>query len=228
MQARNPHRICTWDDEANCVGCDLRGELNCRWDSKVLKFFIAKEMPPVIIAVFGMVLAGIATGLWWPLVAFAIACIALWGAGIETRILCSHCPFYAEESKTLHCLALHGSPKWWRYRPHPMNRVEKATLISFFSILLLLPILAEAYGIWFISARYAEFGLVALLGMIGITLATIIGGLLWLFIMSYAFCSSCINFSCPLNRVPRSTVNKYLEKNPVMKDAWAGGGHKQS
>lgn len=79
MQARNPHRICTWDDEANCVGCDLRGELNCRWDSKVLKFFIAKEMPPVIIAVFGMVLAGIATGLWWPLVAFAIACIALWG-----------------------------------------------------------------------------------------------------------------------------------------------------
>ena len=31
----------------------------------------------------------------------------------------------AEESKTLHCLGNNGAPKPWRYRPGPMNNIEK-------------------------------------------------------------------------------------------------------
>jgi len=181
---------------------------------------VLKEIPLFIMAAFGMALVGVVTGAWWPLIVFAAVCIAFFGLGIETRILCSHCPYYAEEGRTLHCLALHGSPKLWRYRPEPMNRVEKTTLLSFFSFLLLFPVIVEAYGIWFISAHYGQSGLIALLGMIGITLANIMGVMQWILIMMYAFCSRCVNFSCPLNRVPKSTVDAYLEKNPVMKEAW--------
>jgi len=42
-------------------------------------------------------------------------------------------------------MALHGSPKWWRYRPEPMNRLGKTVLLAFFISLLAIPVLAEAY-----------------------------------------------------------------------------------
>lgn len=37
-------------------------------------------------------------------------------------------------------------------------------------------------------------------------------------------CSSCVNFSCPLNRVPENVVNDYLERNRVMKKAGRRSG----
>jgi hypothetical protein len=226
MKADDPHDVCTWRDEKVCVDCGLRGELNCRWDSKVLRFFVLKEIPPIVVAIFGMVMVGIMSGLWWPLAALFIMVIVFWGFGLETRILCSHCPYYAEEGKTLHCLALHGSPKWWRYRPEPMNRLEKTVLLFFFISLLVIPVLVEAYGIWFITTHYGEYGLIALLGMVGITLASIMAGILWVLIMLYAFCSQCVNFSCPLNTVPKSMVDEYLRRNPVMRDAWVKSGYR--
>ncbi|MCK4724064.1 MAG: hypothetical protein KAT75_12205, partial [Dehalococcoidia bacterium] len=198
--------------------------LNCRWDSGCLKFFLLNQIPSLVLAFFGIVMAAILTGAWWALIVYAIACIALWVLGIETRILCSHCPYYAEDSKILHCYALHGSPKVWRYRPGPMNRAEKATIVLFFLFLVLFPVLIEAYGIWSLAVNYAEFGLIALLGMIALTLATIMAGLQFLYILIHDFCSKCVNFSCPLNRVPKSMVDVYLDKNPVMKEAWAKRG----
>lgn len=35
-----------------------------------------------------------------------------------------------------------------------------------------------------------------------------------------AVCPHCVNFSCPLNRVPRRVVDAYLARNPVMREAW--------
>ena len=105
-----------------------------------------------------------------------------------------------------------------------MNRVEKATIVLFFLFLVLFPVLIEAYGIWSLAVNYAEFGLIALLGMIALTLATIMAGLQFLYILIHDFCSKCVNFSCPLNRVPKSMVDVYLDKNPVMKEAWAKRG----
>lgn len=224
MKAKNPPDICTWREESSCVGCDLQGKLNCRWDSGALRFFLLNQVPSLVLAFFGIVVAAILTGAWWALIVYAIVCIALWLLGIETRVLCSHCPYYAEDSKILHCYALHGSPKIWRYRPEPMNRAEKATIVLFFLFLVLFPVLIEACGIWAISVNYASFGLVALLGMIALTLATLMAGLQFLYILIHDFCSKCVNFSCPLNRVPQLMVDAYLEKNPVMKEAWAKGG----
>ena len=107
-----------------------------------------------------------------------------------------------------------------------MNKLERATIVSFFSFLIVFPIALEAYGIWFIMVNYAQFRLYALLGMIGITLATILTGLQFFYILIYDFCSKCVNFSCPLNQVPKSMVDKYLEKNPFMKEAWERSGYK--
>ena len=44
---------------------------------------------------------------------------------IEIRVLCSHCPYYAEEGRILHCLANHGTIKLWKYHPEPMRFWEK-------------------------------------------------------------------------------------------------------
>ena len=106
-----------------------------------------------------------------------------------------------------------------------MNRLEKTVLLAFFISLLAIPVLVEAYGIWFIAANYGGFGLVALLGMVGITLASLMAAVLWVLIMFYAFCSQCVNFSCPLNTVPKSIVDEYLKRNPVMRDAWVKSGY---
>jgi len=45
------------------VDCCLRGELSCRWDSKVLSLFVLKEIPPIVVALFGMIMVGIMFGL---------------------------------------------------------------------------------------------------------------------------------------------------------------------
>ena len=38
-------------------------------------------------------------------------------------------------------------------------------------------------------------------------------------------CSRCINFSCPLNGVPKSVVDRYLLRNPVLLEAWKSQGY---
>ena len=35
----------------------------------------------------------------------------------NTRVMCSHCPHYAEPGRTLRCSANYGAAKLWRYRP---------------------------------------------------------------------------------------------------------------
>ena len=226
MSNKNPHDICTWNEESGCVGCGLQGKLGCRLDTREFTFFVLNQIPSLVMSFFGLALIGLLTGAWWPMIAFAVVCIALWGLGIETRVLCSHCPYWAEDSKTLHCWALTGSPKIWRYRPEPMSKLEKTTLVLFFLFLLLFPVLIEAYGIWLMSVTYPEFGLYALLGMIGVTIATIMVGLQFLYVLMYHFCSKCVNFSCPLNRVHKSMVDEYLERNPVMREAWQRSGYR--
>ncbi len=226
MSNSSPYNICTWDDERNCANCSLHNKLGCRFSPKEFRFFIWNQLPSLVIATFGLVLIGLLTGDWWPLILFAVVCIALWGLGIETRLLCSHCPYWAEDSKTLHCWALPGSPKLWRYRPEPMNKFEKTILLLFFTFISLFPVLVEAYGIWTMSVRYEEFGLYALLGLIGVTLATIMAGLQFFYVLTNHFCSKCVNFSCPGNSVPKSMVDRYLEKNPVMREAWERSGYR--
>lgn len=227
MKNTNPYDICTWKDEAECADCALRCELGCRLDVREFHFFTVSQIPNLALSVFGLVLVGVATGAWWPLVLFGAACLVLWGQGLETPVLCSHCPFWAEESKTLHCLALTGSPKIWRYRPGPLVTWEKATFVAFLSFLLIFPPLTEGYALWSMATDGASFGMLALLGMVGITLATILTGAQFFYILKTRFCARCVNFSYPLNQVPRARVDAYLAHNPVMRAAWEESGHQR-
>lgn len=225
MKSKNPHNICTWDEQADCASCGIQGELACKWDKKILNGFYAIAFPPLMIAILGMVVVGILTGMWWLLIAYVIYIPVMLGI-FEIRFLCSHCPYYAEDSKILHCLANHGSPKLWRYRPGPMNRLEKFMMVFFVvaMIYFIFPLAVEGYGIWFLSVHYAEYGLISLLGLVGIMVASLLAGVSFILVLKTFFCPTCVNFSCPLNTVPKTVIDEYLKKNDVMRKAWEESG----
>jgi len=59
MTNKNPHCICTWDDDANCSGCGIQGKLACKWDQKILHGFHGIAWPPLIMIIFGIVMVGL-------------------------------------------------------------------------------------------------------------------------------------------------------------------------
>ena len=38
-------------------------------------------------------------------------------------------------------------------------------------------------------------------------------------------CTRCVNFSCPLNGVPKHIVDDYLHRNPIMRQTWEAKGY---
>ena len=203
LNEKNSNNICTWKDSHVCGGCSLKADLKCKFHKKHLFSFIASFLIFAIPAVLGVVISGYG---WFILgwIGFMLFFFNFW----ETRILCRHCPFYAEEGNILHCNANYGSYKLWKYNPKPMNRLEKFQLILGFLILggylLVFIILAQQYTLLFIS---------------------VLGLLVFLTILLTKTCSKCINFSCPFNRVPKNIVDAYLKQNPVMKKAWLENGY---
>lgn len=225
MSNTDSQLTCTWRDESECVDCSLQWKLGCRQKTSEYLFFIFSEVPSLFVAVVGLVMLGLIIGVWWPLIVLLGTYAVFWIFGLETRVLCSHCPYWAEESKILHCWALTGSPKIWRYRPGPMNWWEKATLLGFFLFTSFFPVGAEVLGILALAGNHTGAELHALFGMIGITIATILTqGQFWMLLMYY-FCRKCINFSCPMNGVPRWMIDEYLGKSPVMREAWEKSGY---
>ena len=56
MENKNPHNICTWDNQADCQSCNIQGKLVCKWDKKILTGFHGISWPPVLTAIIGMVI----------------------------------------------------------------------------------------------------------------------------------------------------------------------------
>ena len=216
----NPHIICTWDKQADCPNCSIHEKLMCKWDKKILSGFHGIAWPPIIMIIFGIVVVAILTGLWWLLIAYLVYFFLMFGI-FEIRFLCSHCPYYAEEGKTLHCLANHGSYKFWSYHPEPLNRFEKFMMYFLIAtIFFIFPLSILGYGISYVSYNYAEYGLIALLGLIGITVGCFVSAISFVYTLKIFFCPHCVNFSCPLNSVPKPVIDEYLKKNDVMREAW--------
>lgn len=225
MQNNNPYHICTLDDQSECASCLNNDKLACKWDRKILSGFQAIGFPPVLIAIFGMVITGYISGIWWPLVAYVVYFPAMFVI-FEGRFLCSHCPYWAEDSNILHCLGNHGNPKLWRFHPEPMNKFEQFMMYFLVAtIFFIFPGAVLGHGIWFISVHYADYGLISLLGLSGITGACLLSSISFVVVLKVFFCSKCVNFSCPLNTVSKSVVDEYLKKNPVMKEAWEKSGY---
>ncbi|MFW9995881.1 MAG: hypothetical protein ACFFD4_27830 [Candidatus Odinarchaeota archaeon] len=215
---------CTWDKESDCENCGIKGCLNCKWDKKLLQAFYMIALPYFAFAFVGLIFTGFITGNWLFLIAYT-AFYFFFFIIYEIRILCSHCPYYAEEGRTLHCLANHGSPKIWSYHPGPMNLFEKVTFILGLVILCAGPLVPEAYTILYAFERAPNDLLVLALSVI-ITLATLVFSLYFLVSLRRNTCPKCVNFSCPLNTAPKSVVDAYLENNPVMRKAWEASGYK--
>lgn len=198
----NPYNICTCGPEDICEGCGLLGKLKCRYDFlEWLKFsgFFSLFLVPGLIGMFS---GGYGIYLWG-LAAFWVIFFCFW----EIKILCSHCPYYAREGFFLRCIANNAMPKFWKYNPAPMNRSESIQLLIGFTLLIVPPPLFS-----FLGSQYFWGSL------------SILGAIIFFTFLSFNTCTTCVNFSCPLNRVDKETVEAYLNRNEVMKKAWEKAG----
>ena len=189
---------CTWQPDSTCQDCLIKGKLQCRFEPNDLVHFFMIVLPFGVSAISGVIRAGFGNYLFlW--LAYSIFFFFVW----EARILCRHCPFWAEDSRVLHCHANYGVIKIWKFEPGPMSKSEKAQFIIGALIWLLFP-----FPVLLIGTQY---------------LLTLIAGcaaVSAVFLLRRNVCSRCLNFSCPLNTVPDQLVESYLDLNPRMKKAW--------
>jgi hypothetical protein len=202
--SQNPAEPCTWQPTSACVGCQLGAELMCRYDPRDLTSFFVNFLPFGIAVIAGMILGGYGIFLlgWF---AYWIFFFFVW----EARVLCSHCPFWAEEGRILHCHANCGVFKIWPYRPGPMSRSEQIQFILGASIFVLFPLVFMVLG-----GQY-------LLVVLAVASAISAG-----YNLRKNTCSRCIQFSCPVNIVPKATMDAYLRRNPGMRSAWEASGYR--
>jgi len=180
-----------------CDGCPVEGALHCHFTLRNLTYFLLLALPSFLAGGAGIYHAG-----GWMLAVWIMVIVGFFGF-LEIRVLCSHCPHYAEEGRSLRCWANYGSPKLWRYRPGPMNRTEKAVLFGGFAVVWGYPLFSLIPGSqWFLLIVY---------------LLTTAG---FFVILRRHFCSQCINFACPLNAVGEAIRGEFLERNPQIAEAW--------
>jgi hypothetical protein len=183
-----------------------------------LQRFLVPASAFMLAAVLGVVTASFAAGEWGIAAAYFVFCLILFLI-VEIRILCSHCPFYTRDGSSLRCLANYGAPKLWRYRPAPMNSAERIGLLIGFVLFGGYPLTAQVYGICRLASAgegiAPPVGLPAAIIVAGATLVTLV---IFAGVLAFYFCPRCINFSCPLNRVPAAVREKYLARNPVLRE----------
>ena len=193
----DPHQPIATCAQSSCEGCPLHEVLHCHFGGKDLARFLAFVAPAFILGGIGIYHLGI-----WFLVAWIVGFLSYFGF-TEIRVLCSHCPHYAEEGSSLKCWANYGSPKLWRYRPGPMSSAEKA-------IFLLGLILIFGYPL--------PFFLVASNWILALVYSAAVAGAYTL--MRKTMCSQCMNFACPLNLVDEARRAEFLKRNPQIAEAW--------
>lgn len=184
LDNRQPLHTCKEDA---CAGCDVKNSISCHFGSKQLILFFSLAVPLLI-------LGGIGTALFtvWALAAWLLFVLSYFGL-IEVRVMCSHCPHYAEPgSKTLKCWANYGAPKLWAYRPGPMTLGEEIVFFSGLLVVFLFPVLSMLYArAYWLLAVYA-----------------VLAAVLFIVLRTF-YCGKCMNFACPLNRVDQDVRYRF-------------------
>ena len=195
LDPKRPLETC---QEQSCDNCNVKKEIHCHFNSNQAKKFLLSVVPAMMVGLIGIYMYNPLLIIIWLVICF------LYFGLIEIRVMCSHCPHYAEtETKTLKCWANYGSPKLWKYRPGPMSTLEKIVfilgglLIAVYPLLLI--ILSQNYPI-----------LVVYLILIVVCF----------YYMRTYMCNQCINFACPANRVDKKVREKFFQHNPQIRDAW--------
>lgn len=194
---------CSAQPDARCKDCILEDQLMCRFNQEDMLNFFMIVFPYAFTVISGAIRAGY--GLYLLLwLAYSLFFFFIW----ESRVLCRHCPFWAKDSRILNCHANYGVVKIWKYTPYPMSKSEKTQFILGALLWLGFP-----FPFLLLGHEY-------LLTLIGLSAA--VSGI---FLLRRNICSRCINFSCPLNNVPKSLVDAYLKLNPRILSAWMESGY---
>jgi len=187
---------------SECANCPVAKEVHCHFRPQELAHFLLICLPGFIVGGAGV----LAWGLWS--LVFWIAIIIGFFGFIEIRVMCSHCPHYAEDGATLGCWANHGSPKLWKYRPGPMSVVEKMIFFAGLVVVWGYPLPFIVIGkLWFWFVLY------------------ILSSAAFFATLKLFLCSQCMNFACPLNSVGQATRDQFFQRNPSVAEHW--GQHVQ-
>jgi hypothetical protein len=213
---------CIANEDSNCADCEINELLFCRFEKKYAYMFMLGNTFYRILAISILIITGFMLGHWW-MVGSYTGMVILTFFIIEPRLLCSHCPYYEKDGKFLKCWALRGMPKLWKYRPEPMRKWEKILMLIFGTFIDMFPFVGVIWGI-VVFARNPS-------ALLGLGIALIVISVIFT-IVAFVFgeylirgnCKRCANFSCGMNRVDKETINKFLEKNPKMKEAWIKSG----
>jgi hypothetical protein len=188
--------------ERTCGGCPVRAELYCHFGARDLLRFMVIAVPPFVAGGIGMALVNALFLIPWVAV-----CAAYFGF-VEIRVMCSHCPHYAEPgTRSLRCWANYGSPKLWRYRPGPMTRGEKLTVIGGLAVIAGFPAAVLLAG--------GQWMALAVFGALAAVMAAV---------MRTLMCRRCMNLACPLNAVPADIRSAFFARNPSVAGAWKYDG----
>ena len=194
MPSMEPINVCSAE---TCGDCRVRPGLHCHFNLKELIHFYLLSFPPILIGGRGALALG-----WGWLVLYIAIIIGFFGF-LEIRVMCAHCPHYAEDGGKLRCWANYGSPKLWAYRPGPMSLIEK---ILFY--LGLIVVAGFPVGVLVSAASWFDLILYLItLGGFGATLKVFL-------------CSQCMNFACPLNTVDDEVRKLFFENCPSVAEAW--------
>ncbi|MFZ0448212.1 MAG: hypothetical protein WAL98_03135 [Desulfatiglandaceae bacterium] len=174
-----------------CDECPVGQTLHCHFRPRDLFHFLLIAFPSFLLGG-----AGIYHMSGWLLVPWLVIIVAYFGF-VEIRVMCSHCPHYAEPGSSLKCWANYGAPKLWKYRPGPMTLVEKIVFFGGFVIIW-------GYPLFFLIMLFQLFLLV--------TYSITVAG--FFMTLKRFFCSQCMNFACPLNGVEDLSREQFLRRNP--------------
>ena len=191
----DPTKPLTTCSQSSCVGCQVADLVHCHFTGKDLGRFIG-----VFVVAVGIAGVGVYRANPWLILPWIALAVGYFGF-IEIRVMCSHCPHYAEPGSSLKCWANYGSPKLWGYRPGPMTGAEKSVFLAGITLVLGYPLPLLIHQ-WALAALY----LFIIAGAYGY--------------MRTFMCSQCMNFACPLNLVDNHTKDAFLRLNPGIAQAW--------
>ena len=194
LDPSKPIITCT---QTSCENCPLSVSIHCHFQGVDLAKFFAAVLPAFILGGVGVYRLGI-----WFFVPWVLFTFSYFGF-IEIRVMCSHCPHYAEAGSSLKCWANYGSPTLWRYRPGPLSGMENAVFFAGLVIILGYPlVLLLVHAQWLLAILFS---------------VAVAGGYLY---MRKAMCSRCMNFACPLNLVDEGRQEMFFQMNPEVGAAW--------
>ena len=214
---KNNANLCTFNPDSPCDTCSNKNEIFCKHDDNKVIVSHLLEQSFILMSLFGVLISSLILETIWIFIIYLIY-VLLFFLVIQSRITCSHCPYYAEDRRFLHCSENHFTPKLWRYHPEPITRWEQAGTIVGFGVLGGFPLIIELLAVWVFYQTSTDA--ISLLAILGVFLGTLFTLAVFYVTFFFLYCPHCLNFSCILNKVPEKNVNEYLQRNPVMRNAW--------